>query len=85
MIRYLPLFLLAGCTGLTTKVDRVEVPVVTTQACVAAADVPVIPRTAAVAGGSMTQDAAAASRDARVYRTLAEQQNAMLKLCSEQP
>jgi len=82
-MKYLLLLLLAGCTGLTTKVDRVEVPVVTTQACVAAADVPVVPKTAATKDANMVQDAAAASRDARVYRTLAEQQNAMLKLCSE--
>lgn len=75
----------SSCTPLVTKVDTVEVPVTIVQSCIDPADIPVIPKSAAVKDGNMVQDAAAASRDARVYRQKAEEAVNLLKICAEQP
>ena len=84
-MRYYLFLLLTGCASLTTQVDRVEVPVPITQSCVAGADIPTVPKTAATKDGNMVQDAAAASLDARVYKRTAETAVALLRICSEQP
>jgi len=74
--------ILSGCASpLVTRVDAPPAPVIITQKCVQAADVPVLPPSNATRDGNMKQDAAAATSDARAARDVAEQAIVQLNNC----
>lgn len=73
-----------GCASkpsVITSVEVVKVPVVVTQKCVAAADVPKLPRTAFRKGASLDQNAAAADADIRNLDAYAQDADAVLQKC----
>lgn len=75
--------LLAGCASpLQTGVNAVPMPVPVLTHCIDAADIPAVPQTNAGRDGTMRQDAAAASADARQLRQYAREADAALRKCA---
>lgn len=76
--------LLTGCATdhLQTSANTVPMPVPVLEHCIDEADIPVVPSTNAVPNGTMRQDAAAASADARQLRQYAREADAALRKCA---
>lgn len=77
------LALLPACTPDRFVRQADPAPVVLTEKCIKAEDIPVVPPTLARADGTMVQDAAAASADARRLRDVANEQAALLRRCAQ--
>lgn len=68
---------------LTTKVEKVEVPVPFVDKCISAADVPAIPPSRMPKSGTVDQLAAGASLDVRALSAYAATADALLRMCSQ--